>query len=103
MSSAAAQVPARVAPVYPALEPQSSILTHRSDYLGPTEESNWVIPNCLLVGAFPSAVEDYKNTEILKGILDLGITTFVCLQQEFQLHGVTEYMWRKGLALRSAC
>jgi hypothetical protein len=67
MSSGIATAQAAAYPTYPRLEPQSSILTHRSDYLGPTEESNWVIPNCLLVGAFPSAVEDYKNTELLTG------------------------------------
>jgi hypothetical protein len=49
---------------------------------GPTEESNWVIFNHLLVGAYPSSTHDAVNEHILKGILKLGCTTFVCLQQE---------------------
>ncbi len=75
---------------------------------GPTEESNWVIPGRVLVGAYPSSLEDKLNAEILTSILKLGqstcylsvycagtainsvyfcvyvfagITTFVCLQQ----------------------
>ncbi len=51
-------------------------------YVGPTEESNWVIYGRLLVGAYPSSVHDDANTRILTGVLRLGITTFVCLQQE---------------------
>ncbi len=91
---------------------------------GPTEESNWVLPGrlvrcfhdtavhherftprdlstCLqLVGAYPSAVEDDLNSEILTSILELGITTFVCLQHEYQHHGVSEAQWRSGEKLR---
>ena len=52
-------------------------------YVGPTEESNWVIFGKLLVGAYPSSVHDDVNTRILSGILRLGVTTFVCLQQEY--------------------
>ena len=51
-------------------------------FAGPTEESNWVIKDRLLVGAYPSSVYDDANARILSGILKLGITTFVCLQQE---------------------
>lgn len=51
-------------------------------YVGPTEESNWVLYGRLLVGAYPSSVHDEVNTRILTGILRLGATTFVCLQQE---------------------
>ena len=36
----------------------------------------------LLVGAYPASVYDDANASILSGILKLGITTFVCLQQE---------------------
>lgn len=49
---------------------------------GPTEESNWVIPGRLLVGAYPASVQDAANARILTSILSLGVTTFVCLQQE---------------------
>ena len=85
---------------FPSLESQESINTHRDDYLGCTEESNWVIPGRLLVGAYPSVNDDDLNEEILTSVLSLGVTTFVCLQQEYRSHGVTEYMWRNGLALR---
>ena len=67
---------------------------------GPTEESNWVIHPRLLVGAYPSSVHDATNTAILSSILRLGVTTFVCLQLEYQHEGVTEAQWRGGSALR---
>ena len=50
---------------------------------GTTEESNWVIPGRLLVGAYPASVHDETNARILSGILSTGVTTFVCLQQEY--------------------
>ncbi len=40
-----------------------------------------MIPGRILVGAYPSSLDDVLNAEILKSILQLGITTFVCLQQ----------------------
>ena len=82
-----------------ALEPMEAIAQHRDTYLGPTEESNWVLPGRLLVGAYPSHDDDGKNDDILRSILSLGVTTFVCLQREYQ-HDVPEALWRGGLALR---
>ena len=67
---------------------------------GPTEESNWVIHQRLLVGAYPSDVHDATNTKILTSILKLGVTTFVCLQSEYQHEGVSEAEWRSGAKLR---
>lgn len=69
-------------------------------YCGPTEESNWVVPSRLLVGAYPGAVHDELNDRILRGILDLGVRTFVCLQQEYEHNGVSEAEWRSGVKLR---
>ena len=40
-----------------------------------------MLPGRILVGAYPSSLDDVLNAEILKSILQLGITTFVCLQQ----------------------
>jgi len=71
-----------------------------SVYRGPTEESNWVIYNRLLVGAYPSSQHDPTNTAIITSLLRLGVTTFVCLQQEYQHEGVTEAEWRSGAKLR---
>lgn len=68
--------------------------------MGPTEESNWVIFPRLLVGAYPSSVHDATNASILTSILRLGVTTFVCLQQEYQHEGVLEHEWRSGAKLR---
>lgn len=50
------------------------------DYVGPTEESNWVLLGRMLVGAYPSSQDDALNDQILTSILQLGVTTFVCLQ-----------------------
>jgi len=66
-----------------AVPPLPPVRTINPDsYVGPTEECNWVIYGRLLVGAYPASVHDEVNTRILTGILRLGITTFVCLQQE---------------------
>ena len=54
-------------------------------YTGPTEESNWLIPNILLVGAYPSdsSGNPELSTSIQKKLLDVGINTFVCLNIEY--------------------
>ena len=51
-------------------------------YVGPTGESNWVIPQMLLVGAYPANEHDSDTFDLLTGILKQGVTTFVCLQVE---------------------
>eukprot|EP00937_MAST-01D_sp_MAST-1D-sp2_P004178 g4178.t1 len=81
------------------LEPVASINTDRDRYLGPTEESNWVLPGRLLVGAYPSHDDDIINDRIVRSILEQGVQTFVCLQREYQ-HGAPEHLWRNGQALR---
>ena len=70
------------------------------NYVGPTPESNWVIPGHLLVGAYPAAIDDNETFFLISQILKLGVTKFVCLQQEYRVDGITEEMWRKGHALR---
>ena len=75
-------------------------LVERARYMGPTDESNWVLDGCLLVGAYPCSQHDATTTAILTSILGLGVTTFVCLQQEYQHEGVTEEEWRSGAKLR---
>lgn len=69
-------------------------------YCGPTPESNWVIPGSLLVGAYPASHDDGETFDLIISILRNSITKFVCLQQEYRSHGVTEAMWRTGKALR---
>eukprot|EP00639_Heterosigma_akashiwo_P021822 CAMPEP_0206401962 /NCGR_PEP_ID=MMETSP0294-20121207/26638_1 /ASSEMBLY_ACC=CAM_ASM_000327 /TAXON_ID=39354 /ORGANISM="Heterosigma akashiwo, Strain CCMP2393" /LENGTH=249 /DNA_ID=CAMNT_0053858875 /DNA_START=77 /DNA_END=822 /DNA_ORIENTATION=- len=85
---------------FPTLEDLRDIAKHPEDYVGPTDESNWVIPGLLLVGAYPCSMDDVETWEILRGILVLKVTTFVCLQQEYVHEGVTEQMWRSGEYLR---
>jgi len=75
------------------------VLAEASVYVGPTRESNWVILDRFMVGAYPSSFDDDENESILRGILECGITTFVCLQLEYQ-HGVPESQWRSGISLR---
>ena len=70
------------------------------EYCGPTPESNWVIPGVLLVGAYPASQDDEETYELVTSILKERVTTFVCLQAEYQDEGVTEEMWRCGSALR---
>ena len=82
----------------PPLPPVSQL--NVPQWVGPTEESNWVIHPALIVGAYPSSTHDATNTAILTSLLKLGVTTFVCLQQEYQHDGVTEAEWRTGAKLR---
>jgi hypothetical protein len=70
------------------------------EYVGPTPESNWVIPGVLLVGAYPASQDDEETHDLITSILKEKITKFVCLQQEYREEGVTVEMWRSGNALR---
>uniref|UniRef100_A0A7S3NIH7 Swiss Army Knife protein DSP-PTPase phosphatase domain-containing protein n=1 Tax=Aureoumbra lagunensis TaxID=44058 RepID=A0A7S3NIH7_9STRA len=83
----------------PPLEPMRKIGANPTRYCGPTDESNWAIPGRLMVGAFPGMIDDVENANLLKNILNQGITTFVCLQREYNPRA-RESDWRKGLALR---
>ena len=81
-------------------------------YCGPTPESNWVIPNVLLVGAYPASTDDGETFELLTSVLKLGVTKFVCLQQEvnycvhipcyfkdlltYNCYLIVSYSWRDG-------
>ncbi|CAM9734112.1 unnamed protein product, partial [Hapterophycus canaliculatus] len=89
----------RKANAFPGLEALSSI-EKAGKYLGPTMESNWVLPGSLLVGAYPASMNDSHHAHLLCTILLQGVSTFVCLQQEYRAEGVTEEMWRSGDALR---
>eukprot|EP00903_Cladosiphon_okamuranus_P014155 g13154.t1 len=89
----------RKASSFPGLEALSTI-DKTGPYLGPTMESNWVLPGRLLVGAYPASMNDSHHAHLLCTILLQGVSTFVCLQQEYRADGVTEEMWRSGEALR---
>lgn len=89
----------RKATSFPGLEALSTI-DKTGPYLGPTMESNWVLPGRLLVGAYPASMNDSHHAHLLCTILLQGVSTFVCLQQEYLADGVTEEMWRSGEALR---
>ena len=54
-------------------------------YCGPTPESNWVVPNLLLVGAYPASTDDEETLDLITSILKEGVTKFVCLQQEVRI------------------
>lgn len=82
---------------FQALDSQENIIYDR--YVGPTPESNWVIPGKLLVGAYPASQDDTETFDLLTSILKLGICKFVCLQLEYK-SGVPEQQWRNGQALR---
>ena len=73
-----------VAHAWPVLESFEKIAhTAEACYVGPTDESNWVIPGLLLVGAFPASTDDEENTHLLSSVLACNISTFVCLQLEY--------------------
>jgi hypothetical protein len=54
-------------------------------YVGPTPESNWVVPGKLLVGAYPASNDDAETLDLITSILRQGVTKFVCLQQEVRI------------------
>ena len=85
---------------YAALPPLPVLGVTAEKYAGPTGESNWVLLGRLLVGAYPAALDDKMNDNIVASILRLGINTFVCLQAEYQHRNVTEAQWRSGEKLR---
>lgn len=60
-----------------------------------------MLPGRLLVGAYPASMNDSHHAHLLCTILLQGVSTFVCLQQEYRADTlVTEEMWRSGEALR---
>ena len=75
---------------------------HKTKYQGPTDESNWVIPGLLMAGAYPAAQEDHTHYSIIQTLLALGISTFICLQAEYEHDpNIPVFMWRQGYKLRS--
>ena len=72
---------------------------HRKDYRGPISESNWVIPGHLLVGAFPASPNDEDTLNNLYSILMHGITSFVCLQEEYNPN-VTPQQYKNNIGIR---
>ena len=83
----------------PSLPPFSSIKL--SEYAGPTDESNWVIPGMLMAGAYPAANDDTLHYDILSSLLTLGLSTFVCLQAEYEHNpNIPKSMWESGYKIR---
>ena len=78
----------------------AQVETRRSDYVGPTDESNWVLPGRLLVGAYPAEVDDCAHVRVLSAILGCGVSTFVCLQSEYDHFSRNVAAWRSGSAIR---
>mmetsp|Transcript_19221 Transcript_19221/g.34210 ORF Transcript_19221/g.34210 Transcript_19221/m.34210 type:complete len:353 (-) Transcript_19221:316-1374(-) len=72
----------------------------RDEYVGPTDESNWVIPGKLLVGAYPAEASDSAHEERLSSILACGVTTFVCLQSEYDHMCRDRAAWCEGKKIR---
>ena len=62
----------------------------RYQYVGPTPESNWVIPGRLLVGAYPASEDDDETFDLIVAILRQGVSKFVCLQSEVSKMVVVE-------------
>jgi hypothetical protein len=67
----------------------------RGSWCGPTKESNWVIPGKLLVGAYPltwtmQCDRVVIHTRDLRKIMQSGVNTFVCLQDEFKWMSAAE-------------
>ena len=69
-------------------------------YYGAHPESNWAILGSLMAGAYPAYGDRDKETDhSLIGILNTGITVFICLQAEY-IARVPESVWRKAAGIR---
>jgi hypothetical protein len=50
-----------------------------------------------MVGAFPGMTDDFENERLLQLLLNEGVTTFVCLQREYD-PVAPEALWRAGVS-----
>ena len=53
-----------------------------SEVQPPTSSSYWVVPGCLLAGAYPGDADPAKHRKKVKAILDAGVTVFINLMEE---------------------
>mmetsp|Transcript_1304 Transcript_1304/g.1669 ORF Transcript_1304/g.1669 Transcript_1304/m.1669 type:complete len:394 (+) Transcript_1304:83-1264(+) len=67
----------------PQLPSPKTFTEDRKNYVGPTDESNWVIQGKLLVGAYPGCTDDDVHFSTLQSILRCKVTTFISLQNEY--------------------
>eukprot|EP00164_Ancoracysta_twista_P003603 GFYU01004825.1.p1 GENE.GFYU01004825.1~~GFYU01004825.1.p1 ORF type:complete len:196 (-),score=21.68 GFYU01004825.1:393-980(-) len=63
----------------------------QQDARGPHENSNWVIRDHLMQGAYPGSVKFKKHIETLDKIVKSGIDTFVCLVEDHELARLNSY------------
>lgn len=68
-------------------------------FRGPTTESNWVILDRLMMGAYPASLDDSQHFEVSRRLLKCGIRTFVCLQDEYD-HFARPDQWKSGKRIR---
>jgi len=60
----------------------------RMQFFGPTANSNWVVPDRLLVGGFPgteAGTDLALHERQLQALLSAGVDTMVCLQEKLEL------------------
>lgn len=86
-------------PSLPPLPPLEEIRAHRLLYRGVTDESNWLLPDRLMVGAYPGSVDSELHDRQISSVLSTGIRTFVCLQREYD-GNATRRQWRSGQRIR---
>jgi len=82
-----------------ALDDDDTISKTKHKYFGPHIESNYIIPDVLIAGAYPADNDDYTTETNLCAILNAGVTCFVCLQSEYD-DSVPESTWRRRNAIR---
>lgn len=85
----------KVLPRLPQLHPGGVPL----DFRGPTPWSNYIIQGRVLAGAYPATISDEETHGILRALLKVGVTTFVCLQAEYN-NSVSDMSWKMGKTLR---
>ena len=90
-------------PVVPSLvhgELPTISIAESDKYYGSHPESNWAILDSIMAGAYPAYGNDDKATfSSLIGILNTGITVFVCLQAEY-VADAPRMAWYKSTGIR---
>nr|CAG4709578.1 unnamed protein product [Naegleria fowleri] len=78
--SSDSQHPSSLPPLLPMDHPEF-ISTHR----GPIDESNWLIPQRVLMSAYPGDLKPQVAQQKIETLIQRGINCFVCLQTENEL------------------
>jgi len=68
-----------------------SLVLPSTTHAGPTDTSNWVIEGRVLAGSYPGDICPVAAKQKIDSLLSVGVTTFLCLQDEYELARFASY------------